>query len=572
MSGTARPPSLRAGRRPFIPLAALLIVLAGCSPSSETSVGFLDAAGNHPPDIVAIHMDYARPDGSACRPCHGPDLHGGISGVSCFTANRNGQGCHADGPDFGEGPGPFHPVGWSDPATHGPPPKGVPAGTTGFSYCQICHGGSFDGGTSSVSCYTCHAVSAPHPQRPWTGGTFTHTNTNTGNAPVCAGCHLGGQNATIRPDPPAPFGTSPGCFNNTLCHGSFGPPETFHPPGEDEPAAHGPPAKDAPSDTSGFPHCQICHGSLFGGGASEVSCYTCHTVNAPHPKRPWTGGTFTHTNTDTGNAPVCRECHLGGQNATIRPDPPAPSGTPPGCFNNTLCHNGAGEPKPVPDRVIFLVIDEDSIDNGSPPNYFSAEDVNDQLADIGLRAPLKWFQDNLGETIDLYTGQVGDEGWFALKTIPVDWRSAGPTENGLRNYLLAGPGLGGPPGGDNREVLLDEIPDVTPLRATGLAMLTGQTVCALVYDSDIGVNYSPLLGNLQGANLGLIAFEVIEVRQRFDGSSSDLPRVRIEVRDTLICNSDLYLFANAPIPESSSEPFDIAPPATPGAPQLTQAP
>ncbi|MDX9710620.1 MAG: hypothetical protein RBT64_13800 [Trichloromonas sp.] len=145
---------------------------------------------------------------------------------------------------------------------------------------------------------------------------------------------------------------------------------------------------------------------------------------------------------------------------------------------------------------VLLVIDEDSIDNGNPPNDFSETDVNDQIASIGLRINLRYFQENIGKEIDLYTGQVGDEGWFALKTIPDSWKSAGPTDKGSLNYLAPGPGLGDPSQDDDREVLLDEIPDVTPLRATGLAMLKGETVLAVVYDSDVSINYSPLKGNL----------------------------------------------------------------------------
>jgi hypothetical protein len=219
--------------------------------------------------------------------------------------------------------------------------------------------------------------------------------------------------------------------------------------------------------------------------------------------------------------------------------------------------------------VVFLVIDEDSIDNGNPPSDFSETDVNDDIAEVGQRQPLRYFQANIGTTIDLFTGQVGDEGWFALKTIPSSWRSAGPTGNGLRNYLLAGPGLGT---GDDPEVLLDEIPDVTPLRATGLAMLIGETICAIVYDSDVSINYSPLEGNLQGANLGTVAFDVLRVAERTDGSSSDLPRVGIRIRDAALCDEPLVLFSNAPVPSSSSEPFDIAPPASPPAAQLSPAP
>jgi hypothetical protein len=223
------------------------------------------------------------------------------------------------------------------------------------------------------------------------------------------------------------------------------------------------------------------------------------------------------------------------------------------------------------DGVVFLLIDEDSIDNGNPPNNFSDVDVNDQIAAIGQREPLAWFQDNVGSEIDLFTGQVGDEGWFALRTIPASWRDAGPTDNGTRNFLQAGPGLGGPAAGDDREVLLIDIPDVTPLRATGLSMLTGQVVCAVVFDSDVSINYAPLQGNLQGDNLGVVSFEVLGVTQRTDGSSSDLPRVSVRVRDAATCEQALLLLDNPPVPESSSEPGDIAPPAEPPAPLLVPA-
>ena len=220
--------------------------------------------------------------------------------------------------------------------------------------------------------------------------------------------------------------------------------------------------------------------------------------------------------------------------------------------------------------AIFLLIDEESIDNGNPPNNFSANDVNDQLATIGLRQPLLFFENNVGREIDLFTGQVGEEGFFALKTIPNSWVSAGPTGNGLRNYLTPGPRLGAPIPDDDREVLLDKIPNVTPLRATGLAMLVGQTVYAVVYDSDVSINYSPLTGNLQGDNLGVVAFDVLRVVERKDGSSSDLPRVSIRVRSAAsVSGLGLSLFSNAPIPQSSSEPFDITPPANPPAIDLS---
>ena len=70
---------------------------------------------------------------------------------------------------------------------------------------------------------------------------------------------------------------------------------------------------------------------------------------------------------------------------------------------------------------VFLVIDEESIDNGNEPNNFSDVNVNDQLAKVGLRQPLDYFQKNIGKTITLFTGQVGDEGLYAIKQIPASW-------------------------------------------------------------------------------------------------------------------------------------------------------
>ena len=52
-----------------------------------------------------------------------------------------------------------------------------------------------------------------------------------------------------------------------------------------------------------------------------------------------------------------------------------------------------------------------------------------------------------------------------------------------------------------------------PLRALGLNSLVGKDVCAVVYDSDISINYDKtrslgVNGNLQGETLGIVAFHV----------------------------------------------------------------
>lgn len=220
--------------------------------------------------------------------------------------------------------------------------------------------------------------------------------------------------------------------------------------------------------------------------------------------------------------------------------------------------------------AVFLLIDEESIDNGNPPNNFSETDVNDQLASLDQRSTLRYFQQNIGRQIDLYSGDVGDEGWFAIKTIPNSWIQAGPTSTGAENFLRAAPGLGG--GDDDPEKYLDKIPDITPLRATGLRMLVGQRILALVYDSDISINYSPLNGSLKGETLGLVALEVLQVRKRTDGSSGSLPRITVRILNVdSIREEALKLFMNAPVPQSSSEPYDITPPNSVVAPQFADA-
>jgi predicted CxxxxCH...CXXCH cytochrome family protein len=321
----------RPGRslQPLILLLLLPVVaLAGCSASNVSGVGFLDAEGNHPANIVTTHPAFARPDGSACFPCHGGDLQGGISGVSCFTASRDGVSCHALGPAF-------HPVRWLDRALRGtkdwhatayetdvlirdfscadchtPPALDAPDGK-----CRLCH---FDADGRRVPAGSSYV----HGQ---IGG---HTAFPTDNT-ACVNCHATNNR----------FGHPPSCHN---CHDPF--PGAFHPSGWSAPATHGPPAKAAPGGTNGFAYCQTCHGTLFSGGTVQVDCFVCHGINAPHPRRPWraAGADNTHTNVDDGNASVCALCHTLGANSTRQPDPPAPPGTGPGCFNNTLCHGQLG--------------------------------------------------------------------------------------------------------------------------------------------------------------------------------------------------------------------------------------
>jgi hypothetical protein len=213
-----------------------------------------------------------------------------------------------------------------------------------------------------------------------------------------------------------------------------------------------------------------------------------------------------------------------------------------------------------PSPVVFLLIDEDSIDNGSQPNNFTEIDVNDLVADLGLRTQLPYFASNIDETIELNTGQIGDEGWFAITNIPDSWADAGPTDDGLENFIgvnnLVGQGLGI---GREPEGLLYEVPDVTPLGDEHLEMLEGDTVCALVYDGDINA------GNLAGDTLGIVGFQVDSV-DSLNQSSSSLSLATITILDANeVCSGPLVLFTE--VPEQADNPASEPPSVVEDVPQ-----
>ncbi len=243
----------------FVILAVALFSITGCSKANDQSLINPDT-GTHSANWYIDHRAAFLADPTACTDCHGSDLHGGISRVSCFSASFNGLACHAMGPSG-------HPAGWASPDSHGASAKSFPnsAQTTGFSTCQICHGSDFTGGLSSQTCLNtagCHGanVFSPHSPGPWIitlTSSRTHTTTNPANGPVCGLCHLGGRT------PPSyvtlPTGTTPGCFNNTLCHG--------------EPACgscHG-----IPPNGTAFPNVAGQHAPHI-AASTAISCSTCH--------------------------------------------------------------------------------------------------------------------------------------------------------------------------------------------------------------------------------------------------------------------------------------------------------
>jgi predicted CxxxxCH...CXXCH cytochrome family protein len=331
----------------YFAILLFISILFGCSKGNESSV-ILGPTGLHPTGWVVAGTGGNHPvsylaNPSVCTECHGKSFDGGITGISCFNAARNGMACHPGGPSG-------HPAGWANPDSHGVAAKAISSGLNGFAHCQICHGAGLNGGTAQRSCINtagCHGatVSAAHSPSPWRSsiGGRTHTTTDVTNATACAVCHTNGANSTRAPSPPAPAGTAVGCFNNTLCHGVEG-----HPVGWSAFTAHGASAKAVAGSNNGFNYCTQCHGTNYQGGTALQSCLNtagCHGIDvaAPHPGVPWrsTTGGATHTTTDTSNAGQCAVCHTGGANSSRVPQPGATIGLT-GCFNNTLCHGASG--------------------------------------------------------------------------------------------------------------------------------------------------------------------------------------------------------------------------------------
>ncbi len=83
--------------------------------------------------------------------------------------------------------------------------------------------------------------------------------------------------------------------------------------------------------------------------------------------------------------------------------------------------------------AVLMLIDEDSIDNDQAPDSWTVQDVNGQIAQLGLRDPLPWFVGKDSTHIMLHSGQAGDGGWFALRSVPSNWTSEDGATPGLKN-------------------------------------------------------------------------------------------------------------------------------------------
>lgn len=196
----------------------------------------------------------------------------------------------------------------------------------------------------------------------------------------------------------------------------------------------------------------------------------------------------------------------------------------------------------------LVILDRSALAANQSPNAFRPADINADRPSIGNRAPLRFFQAHIGREIILPGGEAGNEGWFVFSAIRDSWKHAGPDpDDGLRNYLEAGPGLGRPDAKGRPEFLLDRVSGLEPLRATGLARLEGHTVCGVVLDGEVAFNADSSGADIRGPNLGKVGLEILRCDRRRGAGPDELPQVKARILDARgVCEEDLAVFRNAP--------------------------
>ncbi|MHC4992186.1 MAG: hypothetical protein ACYTGC_14535 [Planctomycetota bacterium] len=154
--------------------------------------------------------------------------------------------------------------------------------------------------------------------------------------------------------------------------------------------------------------------------------------------------------------------------------------------------------------LTLLILDEETIDNGISTIEMAAYDcgvepdylVNDDMPTEFGNPPLYWNAYCPGGEYLLPSGQYGDEGVFA----------PGPGTGLDLSMFIAG---------FVPQEWLDEVPDVTPLHNEQLEQLVGTSFVAVVYDSDVSIDYEYGMpyANLQGERYGLFFFTVLGVME-----------------------------------------------------------
>ncbi len=384
----------------IILITSLAALISNCSGANEESgLNLVDANGNHFAGWIQEHGTVALSNENLCTPCHGDNLDGGTTSVSCSTASYDGQSCHASGPGLhsadwlnkNASSGTWHAeayltqlqIGGLDcEDCHTPPALDDPDG----GKCVICHfdlngsrspgvwthgiadHSSFAGSPEEIVCVTCHEV-----------------NNRFGNEPFCHNCHISvtvphssgwldksaldfhalaynpaEDSCSVCHDPAQP--TNPPGYICLDCHFSEDGSQRV-PPGSGY--THGETTQEHQAFSADEAQvCMNCHDTNVQYG-NQASCHNCHAIEAPHEVEyldhdsvvPTSGDFTTQCSTchsisppPVTSAPVCTFCHTAGSPYT-QTNCTSCHGQPPGTGKHGAhngeascidCHQGAG--------------------------------------------------------------------------------------------------------------------------------------------------------------------------------------------------------------------------------------
>ncbi len=187
----------------------------------------------------------------------------------------------------------FHPNGWASPAS--PSFHGRAIADSGFTMasCKSCHGSDYRGGTTTVSCYTCHAR-----------GPESCNTCHGSSLSIAPPVDLDGDSSATSPGVGAHqshvrTSAISGVFKCSTCHPAlkgFSDPAHINPSNPEATIAFTDPIAHTPSDNKVIPNpafdpdalsCSgtYCHGAFDGGNqnnapvwnaSDQAKCGTCH--------------------------------------------------------------------------------------------------------------------------------------------------------------------------------------------------------------------------------------------------------------------------------------------------------
>ncbi len=245
-------PQVKTAKLLFVGFLTLAASVAGCSDPNAQSPINPDTGSHAATWLPAAHMAAAKSNVDSCSTCHGSDLSGGISGVSCTS-------CHLGSPTS------VHPADWVPAySMHGSYVNTCPTGTSACAN-QYCHGTALTGvPDSGPSCTSCHmgGVTNIHPAG-WLGDACSNHGTFVLSSPSgtsgCSNVYCHGTNLEGVPQ------SGPSC---TKCHPTI-------PTASSCGTCHGiPPDGLAPAGNAypNLPGKHATHMALNG-----VTCATCHS-------------------------------------------------------------------------------------------------------------------------------------------------------------------------------------------------------------------------------------------------------------------------------------------------------